>query len=120
MIIWRMEGPDGKGPFRGKYFAYEAGSCQHIPVPIVSHGYMAESYEIFGTEGKYLCEWFLPSLKLLNRSRQKLVKLSIAKKDLKFFEKQVLFQRKQAKVIREYSPSHILKFKKQKSRKADA
>ena len=81
---------------------------------------MAESYEIFGTEGKYLCEWFLPSIELLNNSQQKLLKLSVPKKNLKFFEKQVLFDPTHAKVIHKYPPSHILKFRKQKSRKADA
>lgn len=108
------------GPFRGKYYAYEYGSCAHIPTPISSHGYFVKDYEIFGTEGKYLCEWFLPSLDLLKNSQQKLLKMSVSKKNLKFFEKQVLFDREHAKFIREYLPSHILKFRKQKSRKAGA
>ena len=120
MIIWRMEGPDGRGPFRGRYSAYDGRSCSHIPTPIVSHDYCVKDYEIFGTEGKYLCEWFLPSIELLNNSQQKLLKLSVPKKNLKFFEKQVLFDPVHAKVICEYSPSHILKFRKQKSRKAGA
>lgn len=76
--------------------------------------------EICGTEGKYLLEWFLPSIDLLNHSEQKLIKMSVPKKHLKFFEKQVLFRREHARVVREYPPSHILKFRKQKSRKAGA
>lgn len=107
MIIWRMEHENGKGAFQRK--GYLAGSCRHIACP--TWGQLGDNFEnICGTEGKYLNEWFLPSLPLLIEHKCVLLKLSVPKDKLIFAEKQVLFQRKDAKVLKQYSPTHIKKF----------
>ncbi len=102
-----MEHENGRGAFQGDGYRY--GSCRHIACPTWEQ--LGDNFDnICGTMGKYLNEWFLPSLPLLIEHKCVLLKLSVPKDKLIFAEKQVLFQREDAKVLKRYSPTHIKKF----------